>query len=76
MGVAQAISPIMPISTFGIYAALCIVANFFFVITLTPPAVMIHHDYFGGVHSHRHALKASNQLFSSLGPPGVCHWFH
>ena len=40
--VATAISPIMPISTFGIYAALCIVINYVMVITLTPCAVLVY----------------------------------
>mmetsp|Transcript_6051 Transcript_6051/g.11498 ORF Transcript_6051/g.11498 Transcript_6051/m.11498 type:complete len:998 (+) Transcript_6051:160-3153(+) len=39
--VATAISPIMPISTFGIYAALCIVINYIMVITFTPCAVLV-----------------------------------
>ncbi|GMH73348.1 hypothetical protein TrST_g2399 [Triparma strigata] len=40
--VATAISPIMPISTFGIYAALCIVINYIMVITFTPTAVLVY----------------------------------
>jgi predicted RND superfamily exporter protein len=43
--VATAISPIMPISTFGIYAAICIVINYFMVIMITPTAVLFHHVY-------------------------------
>ena len=43
--VATAISPIMPISTFGIYAALCIVINYIMVITLTPCAVLVYEVY-------------------------------
>jgi hypothetical protein len=46
--VSTAISPIMPISSFGIYATLCIIANYVFVITLTPPAIILHQKYFGG----------------------------
>jgi hypothetical protein len=46
--ISTAISPIMPISAFGIYATLCIIANYVFVITLTPPAIMLHQKYFGG----------------------------
>lgn len=39
--VSTAISPIMPISSFGIYAALSIVLNYLFVITVTPPLVIL-----------------------------------
>lgn len=39
--VSTAISPIMPISSFGIYAALSIVLNYIFVITVTPPLVIL-----------------------------------
>ncbi len=40
--VATAISPIMPISTFGIYAALCIVLNYIMVVTITPTAILVY----------------------------------
>ena len=46
--ISTAISPIMPISAFGVYATLCIIVNYLFVITLTPPAILIHQKYFGG----------------------------
>jgi hypothetical protein len=46
--ISTAISPIMPISAFGIYASICIVVNYFFVITMTPAALIIHNKYFGG----------------------------
>jgi len=46
--ISTAISPIMPISSFGIYATICIVVNYLFVISLTPSAIMIHQRYFGG----------------------------
>ena len=50
--VATAISPIMPISTFGIFAALCIVINYFMVITVTPTFILFHH-----VHVKKHEDK-------------------
>jgi hypothetical protein len=46
--ISTAISPIMPISAFGVYATICIILNYLFVITLTPPAILIHQKYFGG----------------------------
>mmetsp|Transcript_12945 Transcript_12945/g.30536 ORF Transcript_12945/g.30536 Transcript_12945/m.30536 type:complete len:695 (+) Transcript_12945:1702-3786(+) len=46
--VSTAISPIMPISTFGIYASICIVVNYLFVISLTPSAIILHEKYMGG----------------------------
>jgi hypothetical protein len=46
--VSTAISPVMPISAFGIYATICIIVNYLFVITLTPPAIIIHHKHMGG----------------------------
>jgi hypothetical protein len=42
---ATAHSPVMPISTFGIYAALCVVINYIMVITLTPTAVLVYEVY-------------------------------
>jgi len=41
--VATAMSPIMPISTFGIYAAICIILNYLMVITVTPSIVVVMH---------------------------------
>lgn len=38
---ATAVSPIMPISTFGVFGAICIVMNYFFTVTLTPAAIII-----------------------------------
>ena len=32
----------MPISTFGIFSAVCIVINYIFVLTLTPSAIIIN----------------------------------
>lgn len=46
--ISTAISPIMPISAFGIYATLCIIVNYILVITITPPAIILHQKYFGG----------------------------
>ena len=46
--ISTAISPVMPISAFGIYASICIVINYLFVISLTPPAIIIHHKFMGG----------------------------
>lgn len=44
--IATAISPIMPVSTFGIYASLCIVINYLMVITISPAAVIVWHIYY------------------------------
>ena len=38
---ATALSPLMPIATFGVFAATCIVINYMFVMTLIPPAVLL-----------------------------------
>ena len=38
---AMAASPIIPMRTFGIFAALAILTNFIFVITLTPAAIVL-----------------------------------
>merc|ERR1719223_831609 len=46
--VSTAISPVMPISAFGIYATICIIVNYLFVISPAPPAIMIHHKHMGG----------------------------
>eukprot|EP00471_Norrisiella_sphaerica_P002448 CAMPEP_0184481728 /NCGR_PEP_ID=MMETSP0113_2-20130426/3300_1 /TAXON_ID=91329 /ORGANISM="Norrisiella sphaerica, Strain BC52" /LENGTH=1146 /DNA_ID=CAMNT_0026861037 /DNA_START=22 /DNA_END=3462 /DNA_ORIENTATION=+ len=43
---ATAISPIMPIATFGILASTCIFFNFVFVVTVFPSVVMMHHLWF------------------------------
>ena len=39
---ATAVSPIMPIATFGVFSAVVILMNFIFVLTLTPAAVIIN----------------------------------
>jgi hypothetical protein len=39
---ATAVSPIMPIATFGIFSAVVILVNFVFVLTLTPAALMVN----------------------------------
>jgi hypothetical protein len=46
--VATSISPVMPISTFGIFSALAIVLNYVFVISLTPAALIIYHRTWEG----------------------------
>ena len=43
--IATGISPIMPISTFGYYAATCIIMNYIFVLVYTPPIVIIWNRY-------------------------------
>ena len=43
---ATATSPAMPISTFGIYAALTIISNYIFVILFTPSVIIINDQYF------------------------------
>ena len=43
---ATSISPVMPISTFGIYAALTIISNYLFVIIFTPCVVLIKESFF------------------------------
>ena len=40
---ATGISPVMPISSFGIFAATAILVNYVFCITLTPACVLVHH---------------------------------
>lgn len=45
--IATGFNPLMPIATFGWYAATCIIMNYIFVITLMPPAVIIADAYFG-----------------------------
>lgn len=44
--VATAVSPVMPVASFGIYAALAIVLNYVSVLSVTPGAVLIWHRYF------------------------------
>lgn len=43
---ATGLSPLMPIATFGWFAATCIVCNYIFVITFMPPIVVISELYF------------------------------
>ena len=43
---ATATSPAMPVSSFGIYAALTIITNYLFVILFTPTVIMIKEDYY------------------------------
>ena len=42
---ATAVSPAMPISSFGIYAALTIITNYLFVLTFTPNVILIKDKY-------------------------------
>ena len=42
---ATSVSPIMPVATFGIYAAMTIILNFIFVCTITPCTVMVWSTY-------------------------------
>ena len=42
---ATAVSPAMPISSFGIYAALTIITNYLFVLTFTPNVILIKTKY-------------------------------
>ena len=44
--VATGFNPLMPIATFGWFAATCIVMNYIFVITLMPTVVVIADTYF------------------------------
>mmetsp|Transcript_47970 Transcript_47970/g.133829 ORF Transcript_47970/g.133829 Transcript_47970/m.133829 type:complete len:367 (+) Transcript_47970:880-1980(+) len=57
---ATAVSPIMPISTFGIYAALCIIMNYVFVMTLTPATIIIQEYYMEGTHGESSGEKQSS----------------
>jgi len=43
--IATGFSPLMPIATFGWFAATCIVLNFIFVVSLMPPVVVISEMY-------------------------------
>lgn len=42
---STALSPIMPISSFGIYASIAVVVNYIYVVTFTPAALMLHEKY-------------------------------
>lgn len=44
--IATGLSPLMPIATFGWFAATCICVNYLFVITMMPPVVVIAECYF------------------------------
>lgn len=41
---ANVLSPMMPIQSFGIYAAIIIIVNYFLVIMVMPPAVIFYED--------------------------------
>ena len=41
---ANVLSPMMPIQSFGIYAAIIILVNYFLVIMLMPPAIIFYED--------------------------------
>ena len=40
---ATAISPIMPIAAFGIYAAICVLMNYVLAMTMLPAVLIWHH---------------------------------
>lgn len=42
---STALSPIMPISAFGIFASIAIVVNYLYVVLFTPSALVIYHKY-------------------------------
>ena len=41
---ATAISPIMPIAAFGIYAAICVLMNYVLAMTMLPAVLIWHHN--------------------------------
>ena len=43
---ANVMSPMMPIKSFGIYAAVIIPANYFLIVLLFPPAVIVYENNF------------------------------
>ena len=43
---ANVFSPMMPVQSFGIYAAIIIPANYLLIVLLFPPAVIIYEDHF------------------------------
>ena len=44
--VVTALSPLVEIKSFGIYAALCILMDFLFIMTWFPACLVIYHNYF------------------------------
>ena len=66
---ATAISPAMPISSFGIYAALTIITNYIFVLVFTPNIVLVYHNYILPRCSCRRVVhnESSNHNISNLG---------
>jgi len=67
--ISTAVSPVMPIAAFGIYAALCIVVNYIFIITLTPPALILHHRYFGGFENKYCTYNNKYCCYFKANPP-------
>lgn len=67
---ATALSPVMPISSFGIYAAVTIVLNYFFVCTLTPCAVLIYNRRWSkkGKEANAAAKRAAASNDTGSGP--------
>ena len=59
--IATGFSPLMPISTFGFYAATVIVLNYVFVMTLTPSVTLLGERYFGG-------CACSDRLIAAASP--------
>jgi len=43
---ANSFSPMMPVQSFGIYAAIIIPANYFLIVMLFPPAVILYENKF------------------------------
>jgi len=59
--ISTGFSPLMPIATFGWYAATCIVANYLFCITLMPPVVVLHSLYFSSMSSYS-TIKSEDKV--------------
>ncbi|XP_013386010.1 uncharacterized protein LOC106155638 [Lingula anatina] len=45
---ASAVSPILPVKTFGLFSGLLVLVNYLSVITFFPAVVIVHHLYFKG----------------------------
>jgi predicted RND superfamily exporter protein len=61
---ATGVSPVMPISSFGIYAATAIVMNYFMAITILPPAVIIYHRNFSSKRNYCYDVCCACCCFS------------
>lgn len=65
---ACGVSPIMPIATFGIYTAICIILNYAFAMTLTPAALVINEMYVGGgARCYYYYYYNTNSRLASVG---------